>query len=107
MKTVILGKDEAKWREGVFLGFIDSTTEYLIGTTMGITKCRCIRRKDATDQFDYNALLQMRGTPWMPVPTRDGMRIPTNIEESWEIIDEVGEIDGYVEESKILKQGFR
>ena len=31
-KTVILSKDEPKWKSGIWLGFIDHTNEHIIGT---------------------------------------------------------------------------
>ena len=39
-KTLKIAKDEAKWRSGLWLGFIDHTNEHLIGTQKGIIKCR-------------------------------------------------------------------
>ena len=51
-KTVNIAKDEAKWREGVWLGFIDNTNEHIIGTKHGAIKCRAIRRNDITEQFN-------------------------------------------------------
>ena len=99
-KTVVVGKDEPRWRNGVFLGFLDSTTEYIIGTPLGIIKCRSIRRQDSSEQFCIDALLAIRGTPWHPVPGREGMKLPTNIEESGEIIDDNGEVEAHVEEAR-------
>ena len=33
-KTVIVAKDEPKWRSGIWLGFIDHTNEHKIGNAM-------------------------------------------------------------------------
>ena len=93
-KTVLISKDEPRWREGVFLGFMDTSTEYIIGTPLGIVKCRSIRRRDASEQFDIQSLESLQGTPWCPVPSREGLRIPTNIEGSGEIVDDMAEVDG-------------
>ena len=42
----------------------------------------------------------MRGTLWKPVPGREGVQIPTNIEIDGKIGEENGEADGYTEESE-------
>ena len=105
-KTVIIPKDESKWRSGIWLGFIDGTNEHIIGTPKGILKCRSIRRHDASDQFDATMIEKLAGTPWRPVPGRESLKIPTNIEENGTIIDESGEIEGHVGENENVEERF-
>ena len=82
------------------VGFIDHTNEHLIGTNKGIIKCRAIRRQDETSQFDINIINDINGTPWRPVLGRDGLKIPTNIEEDGTTVDENGDMEGHVEEDE-------
>ena len=99
-KTVSIQKDQSRWRTGTWLGFIDDTNEHIIGTCRGTLKCRAIRRFDATGQFNAIEIEDMRGSPWEPIPGRNTLKIPTNIEESGEVVNDEGEADGYAEEHK-------
>ena len=38
---------------------------------------------------------------------RNNMRIPTNIEDSGEILDDEGNIDGYMEENRVEEREFK
>ena len=93
-------KNESRWRTGIWLGFIDHTNEHIIGTRRGTLMCRAIRRFDATSQCDIIDIEEMQGSPWEPIPGRNTLRIPTNIEESGEAVNDEGETDGYAEEHK-------
>ena len=97
-KTVAIQKDQSRWRTGIWLGFIDDTNEHIIGTNRGTLKCRAIRRYDTTGQFNIIEIEEMRGSPWEPIPGRNTLRIPTNIEETGEVVNDEGEADGYTEE---------
>ena len=99
-KTVMVYKDQSRWRTGIWLGFIDHTNEHIIGTQKGVLKCRAIRRYDATGQFDIIEIEAMQGSPWEPIPGRNSLKIPTNIEESGEVVNDEGDADGYAEEHK-------
>ena len=99
-KTVSIQKDESRWRTGIWLGFIDETNEHIIGTNRGTLKCRAIRRYDTTGQFNIVEIEEMRGSPWEPIPGRNTLKIPTNIEETGEVVNDEGEADGYVEEHR-------
>ena len=99
-KTVSIQKDQSRWRTGIWLGFIDDTNEHIIGTCRGTLKCRAIRRFDASEQFSAVEIDEMRGSPWEPIPGRNTLRIPTNIEETGEVVNDEGEADGYAEEHK-------
>ena len=78
-KTVSISKDEPRWRNGIWLGFIDHTNEHLIGTEKGVLKCRAIRRHDSSEQFNALMIEKLVGTTWKPVPGRNSMKIQTNI----------------------------
>ena len=61
----------------------DSTLVFIIlaKPPKGILKRRAIRRHDASEQLDAQMVENIRGTPWRPVPGRELLKIPTNIEE--------------------------
>ena len=103
-KTVSIPKDEPKWRTGIWIGFLDHSNEHIIGTEKGTLKCRAIRRHDQSEQFNALMIEKMSGTPWRPVPGRNSMKIPTNIEEDGTVIDESGNVDGYAEENENLEE---
>ena len=75
----------------IWLGFIDHTNEHSVGTKMGTIKGRAIRRKDSTEQFSMIQIEEITGTPWQPVPGKESLRIPTNIEYDGTIVNEEGE----------------
>ena len=41
-KTIRLGKSEARWRHGVWIGSIEASDEHLVGTDLGVIKCRAV-----------------------------------------------------------------
>ena len=90
----------------MWLGFIDHTNEHLIGTPKGVLKCRAIRRHDASEQFDARMIEDLKGTPWKPVPGRESLKVPTNIEENGNILDDDGNVEGYAEENENLEERF-
>jgi len=61
-------KLEARWREGVFLGVRDHTTEKIIGTVDGVVCAQSLRRRPDGQQFSVEAIDKMRGTPWNWIP---------------------------------------
>ena len=79
-KTVQIEKNEEKWRMDIWLGFLEHSGEYIIGTGRGIVKRRAVRRLDEVRTFDARGIEDLRGSPWQPVPGRLSMRIPTNID---------------------------
>ena len=85
------------------MGFIDHTNEHIIGTPKGTLKCRAIRRNDVSDQFNAKMIQELKGTPWCPVPGRDSLKIPTNIEENGTILYESGKEDGFAEENENIE----
>ena len=79
MKTVKIGKTQARWNRGTWLGIIDHTNEHIIGTEDGVVKCRAIQPRDPENRWDIDAMLKIKGTPWKPNPNRNSLRIPTSI----------------------------
>ena len=51
-----------------------------------------------SDQFDALQLEGIRGTPWNPVPGRESLHVPTNIEADGRIINDSGDVEGYAED---------
>ena len=49
---------------------------------------------------------QLKGTPWKPVPGRDSLKIPTNIEENGAILDDEGKEQGYADENENHEERF-
>lgn len=97
-KTIKIPKDEPRWCEVIWTGFIDHTNEHIICTDKGTMKCRAIRRKDESEQFSATQIEQIKRTPWELVPNRNNMRIPINIEETREILDDEGNVEGHYQE---------
>ena len=50
------GKVNGDWRDGVFLGVIWRTTEFIIGTADGVFKCRTIKQRVAENAYDPKCL---------------------------------------------------
>ena len=81
-KTKKIGKTEARWQYGVWLGSIESSDEHLIGTTLGVIKSRAVTTLQEGDRFDYKMLETMSGTPWKPSSRHPGAKIRTYIDEN-------------------------
>ena len=75
------------------------TNEHIVGTQLGIIKCRAIRIQDSTEQFSMVKIEELKGTPWQQIPNRGSMKNPTNIKENGTVVDEEGKEDGYAEEN--------
>ena len=76
---------------GVWLGTIERTDETLIGTTMGVVKCRTVSRLTEDERWDRRLTLSMRGVPWEPVPGRQSQHIPVEIGQDGQTLDEPAE----------------
>ena len=62
-------KLDTRWTSGIFLGVLESSMEYLIGTRHGVMKVRTMRRKpDLKDRWNLPELKGIRGIPWEPYP---------------------------------------
>ena len=78
-KTIKLGKSEARWKHGVWLGTIETSDEHIVGTDLGVIKCRGVAPLPESQRFDAKALEDMKGTPWRPSTKHVGWRIRTHI----------------------------
>ena len=97
-KNMKLGKSEAKWHYGVWLGSILTSDEHMIGTPLGVVKARSVTTLSEDERFDAKALEEMRGTPWKPSTRHKGSRIRTHIDDG-----EDDEPDVYEEDAEEYK----
>ena len=63
-KSKGVSKLDCRWGTGLWLGFATESNEIFIGTTRGVCKTRCIRRKGSLEQrWDRSLLDEMQGVP--------------------------------------------
>ena len=68
-----LGKMEASFAEGVFIGVKAVASEYYIAEPNGdVTSSSAIRRRPPAMRWDAAAIAQIQGTPWEMRPASDG-----------------------------------
>ena len=79
LKTVHRNKGIPAKKAGVWLGVNERTEEMLIGTEFGVIKCRTVDRFNEKDRWHKHNVLGMIGTPWEPVPGRNGQHIPVDV----------------------------
>lgn len=77
--TVTLGKAEARWREWIWLGTIDTLDEHVTGTISSVSTCFCIA--GVRDNFDAKAIGEMRGVPWQGSVKHAGTELRTAINQ--------------------------
>ena len=53
-----------RWMRGVFVGKLDRTDEFLLLTTTGAMKTRCVRRLEGENAWDLQFLNLCVGSPW-------------------------------------------
>ena len=71
------GKDkfEVRWEDGIWLCIADRTGEAIIGTKDGVIKARDVRSMEEKEAWNIGRFNDIRGTPWEPVPGREGIEI--------------------------------
>ena len=74
-------------KPGIWLGIIERIEETIIGTPNGVIKCRTINRMAEGEQWNRELVLGMRGTPWEPVPGKQGMHIPVDVDDNGEDLE--------------------
>ena len=69
-----------RWEKGVWLGVRDESSDIIVGTDLGTVKARDFKRlADPLERWNKEAIMQMKGTPWEPIPgTRDDS-IPVHV----------------------------
>jgi hypothetical protein len=72
-------KADTEWFKGVWLGPNLRSTETLIGTSKGVVRAYTTERLSPSTQWDINQILDMRGTPQRPDPSKPGLNIPVKI----------------------------
>ena len=85
---------DPSWKEGIFLGMIFMSSEYIIGTTEGVIRSHSMKRMTDEQSWDRDALENLKGIPWRPDPLRHDHKIPTMIRHN----GESGRGDGQEEE---------
>ena len=84
MKSARENKGTPARKFGIWLGVIERTEEIIIGTKYGVVKCRTVSRLSEMDQWNKEMVLQMRGTPWEPVPGKQNMHIFVEVDDDGE-----------------------
>ena len=65
-----------RWDDGIWLGIHDNSGETYVGTQSGVTKVRTFRRKGIeADRWNAEKLRGTKGSPWEPVPGREGAEV--------------------------------
>ena len=60
---------EPKWLEGIFVGLVDLSNEYLVGTPEGIFKTASMKRMTKEGARDPVLFSAVQGTPWKLTPS--------------------------------------
>ena len=81
MKTATESKGTPARKQGVWLGVIERIEETIIGTFNGVIKCRTVSRMANGEQWNPELVLGMRGLPWEPVPGKQSMHIPVDVDD--------------------------
>ena len=72
-------KAESEWSKGVWLGPGDRNTETLIGTSRGVVRAHTVERLTPSTKWDINYILDMKGAPQRPDPSKPGLHIHVRI----------------------------
>ena len=67
MKIVRRDKGDSAKKLGIWLGVIARTQEILIGTEVGVVKCRTVTRLPDDEKWNARQVLRVRGRPWAPI----------------------------------------
>ena len=68
-----------EWREGLWLGHSRRSNEAIIGTREGVVRAYAVKRMDEESRWDAKYLLETKGTPQQPDPSRPGLAIPIKV----------------------------
>ena len=80
MNDKLTDKMEARWKNAIFLGMTERSSEYIVGLPEGCIKVRDAKRLGSEDERWKSGLLdKMKGTPWKPDPGKDGTDPPSRL----------------------------
>ena len=76
-----VNKMSLRWSTGIWLGVLDASQEFVIGTTEGCIKVRDVRRYGSPqERWSREEFDKFQGTPWEPVPGRTGAKINVRVQ---------------------------
>ena len=80
-KVPAKAKLEPRWMRGVYLGLDPDSLERICGTDKGCIASAQLRRVPEEERYDSQAISQVRGFPWKPIPDHesDGLEMPAGI----------------------------
>ena len=75
-------KGESRWGEGICLGIREESGEYIIGTQKGVIEVRTVRRRGSHEErWKFQDFIEMKGTPWEPIPGKRSDEIQIRIQD--------------------------
>ena len=72
-----VGSFEDRWEEGIWLGCTVRDGMTLVGTPMGVFKVGTIKRRAEDEQWSYESISQLIGSPQQPQPGVESRRVVT------------------------------
>ena len=57
-------KMDASMEPGIWLGRAEESDEHLVGTSRGVQRCRTVRRREESSQWDERLFAEIKGVPW-------------------------------------------
>ena len=57
-------KMDASMEPGIWLGRTEESDEHLVGTSRGVQRCRTVRRREESNQWDHRLFAEVKGVPW-------------------------------------------
>ena len=69
-----------RWSDGLFLGVVERSSEFYVGTVLGVVRARSLRRRPLEEGANVELLDKLVGVPWQLVPKDlDATAVPTVI----------------------------
>ena len=69
---------QERWSDGLFLGVVDRSSDFYVGTALGVVRARSLRRRPVEERASPELLDKLVGVPWQPVPgDPDSTAVPT------------------------------
>ena len=62
-----------RWSDGLFLGVVERSSEFFVGTVLGVVRARSLRRRPLEERANVELLDKLVGVPWQPVTWRPGL----------------------------------